>query len=614
MTTPAYGTRLKDYFVRELFALREDAAEFAQGYPQVAQALSLSRGPSQDPHVELLMQSFAFLAGRLNYQMEVQQATLPNTLLHFLYPHLEAPVPSMMVAEIEVNPSGANFAKGVTLARDRQMYVNAVNDQGRRLPCRMRTCAETPLWPLTVTEVKVTPTEEYDFLKGRHAPGEPDLRDTRSVLRVTLRRQGNERLQDINPARLRFYVNDEEKHAWQLYDMLALNLVGVALRAGGHLRKLPASALSWCGFDADEAMLVASPHTHPGYRLLQEYFAFPEKFLFFDLAGLDFTGADEEAELLFLFDLPPNKALTFMPGVLKLNCVPLVNLFSQRIEPLPLDQTHYEYRLRADIQHHRNVEIYAIEELVSIRPNASPRPLAPYFAMDEAQKLAQQDYFYVTRREASQLAQVAGTETFVSLLDTQFDPDQPTDEVIGGRALCTNRRLPEQLRVGDAMQLEGAGPVQTIRVVSKPTAHQTPQLIGDRPWALASQLALNHLSLADGPLALTALKDMLSLHVGPMSVNGLKQIDGIKEIHCRPVVRHIGREGWRGFAQGVHIRLELDRSNFEEASAVLFAEVLRRFLALYASVNTLVELSLDVHDVKGTLKSWPPLIGAQPVL
>ncbi|UXY17242.1 type VI secretion system baseplate subunit TssF [Chitiniphilus purpureus] len=610
MNNHTVGTRLKDYFARELFALREDASEFAKGYPQVAHGLAPGRGSSQDPHVELLIQSFAFLTGRLRYQMEVEQATLPNTLLHFLYPHLEAPVPSMMVAHITVKPDGANFAKGMVLARSRQMYANAVNDEGRKLACRMRTCCDTPLWPLRVDEVRLTPIDEYGFL----AQGG----DVRSVLRVRLVREGAERLQDINPSPLRFYISSEERHAWHLYDMLAVNLAGIALRvrseAGERVQRLPATALSWCGFATDEAMLAASPHTHPGYRLLQEYFAFPEKFLFFEVPGLDFAGADASCELLFLFNTPPDKALGFAPSVLKLNCVPLVNLFMQRIEPVALDHTQFEYRLRGDIQHHRHTEIYAIDELVSIRPNASPRPIAPYFAMDEAHKLEQQDYFFVTRREVSQFAQVPGTETFVSLLDTRFDPGLPADEVIGGRALCTNRRLPEQLRIGDVLLLEGAGPVQAIHVASKPTAHQTPQLIGNRPWALASQLALNHLSLADGPLALSALKDMLSLHVGPMSVQGLKQIDGIRQITCRPMVRHVGRDGWRGFAQGLHLDVDLDRSHFEEGSAVLFAEVLRRFFALYAAVNTLVELSLHTHDVKGTLKTWPPLIGAQPIL
>ena len=40
------------------------------------------------------------------------------------------------------------------------------------------------------------------------------------------------------------------------------------------------------GFEPDEGMLPYSTRSFLGYRLLTEYFAFPQKFLFFDLAGL----------------------------------------------------------------------------------------------------------------------------------------------------------------------------------------------------------------------------------------------------------------------------------------------------------------------------------------
>ena len=79
-------------------------------------------------------------------------------------------------------------------------------------------------------------------------------------------------------------------------------------------------------------------------------------------------------------------------------------------------------------------------------------------------------------------------------------------------------------------------------------------------------------------------------------------------------MRHLAGDAWRGFVQGIHISLSMDRSGFDTGSVVLFAEVLRRFLALYASVNTLVEVSLETNDVKGTFKAWSPLIGCQAVL
>jgi type VI secretion system protein ImpG len=231
--------------------------------------------------------------------------------------------------------------------------------------------------------------------------------------------------------------------------------------------------------------------------------------------------------------------------------------------------------------------------------------------MADFQHLSQQDYFYLTRRDESQLKDVRGTEMYISFLDTQSKLSQPVDETLGGTAVCSNRGLPEQLRIGDPLKLEGAGPVRAITVISRPTWHQTPSLIGARPWALASTLALNHLSLAEGTQALAALKDILRLHAGARNTFGVKQIDGIRGMTCKRVQRRLGRDAWRGFVQTLLIHLEFDRDNFAEHSVVLFGAVLRRFFALYCSVNMAVEVRIATNDRKGDLKQWSPLVANQ---
>lgn len=608
----AAGTRLRDFYHAELSALRNEAADFAGKHPDAARALGLARGQSSDPQVEMLVQSFAFLAARLQYQVRLDEAALPNALLGFLYPHLEAPMPSMLVAEIGVKPDGANFAKEQILPRKRYISASAANEMGHKIECRFRTCYETPLLPLSITNIRLLPTADSDIIKSE--------RKARSVLQVRVQAQGSGKLHAEGPQRIRFYIDRSEPHALRVYEMLAQNLCGIAVHIPVQgdepsiIRNTSPDALHWLGFAEDEAMLEANPHTHPGYRLLQEYFAFPEKFLFFDVTRLDIAGADDHFDLLFLLDAPVDKALRLTSQVLRLNCVPLVNIYSQRIDPIALEHTEFEYRLQGDLANHRYCEIYALEELKSIRPGGSPRPITPYFAMDNFQRMHEQDYFYVTRRERTQAANVAGSELYMSFLDTRFDMALPVDEVIAGRALCTNRALPEQLRAGGTMYLEGPGPVTGIVAVTKPTPHQTPDQIGTRPWALVSQLALNHLSLADGPQALAALKDILRLHVGANKSSGLKQIDALTALSCRPVMRPIEKDGWRGFVRGSHVQLEMDRSQFNDSNPVLFGSVLRHFFALYANVNSLVEVSLKTQDIHEDQTQWQPLAGARTVL
>lgn len=603
--------RLRHIFQQEIASLRDEAREFAQDYPEQAQALGFHSGRSRDPHVEMLMQSFAYLTGRLRYQLELDQALLPNALLSDLYPHLEGPLPSMLVAGIEVKADQA-YSKGVVFERNRQATATLQGEGGEKLSCSFRTCNDLMLWPLRVVDVTITSPEDYPQLLKRKP-------DTRSVLRVRVEKEGRETLAQLQPRNLRFFLNPESGSAHALHMLLAAHLEGLAVHeeaetSGAAPRLLSDEAMRWCGFDNEEAVLPASAQTHPGYRILQEYFAFPEKFLFLEIDHLRVEQASHRLDLLFLLDSPPDASLRLDHRALLLNCVPMANLFSQRIDPLKLDHTRYEYRLTGDVAQHRNCEIYRIESLHAIRPDGSPKPISPYFSMEELHRIEGQEYFYFTRREESQMARTGGTELYVSFLDTQFKLTDPTDEIVGGSALCTNRRTPEKMRVGEALRVEGAAPIASMRVMMRPSAHQNPMLTGSRPWALASQLALNHLSLANGPHALSALKELLRLHVGPASTLGHRVIDGIREIQCKPLVRWTVKDDKGGYVHGLNVQLLLDHTHFEESSPILFAEVLRRFFALYMSVNTVVQVGVQINNVKGVVKQWPPVAGAQHVL
>jgi type VI secretion system protein ImpG len=610
-------TTLVDYFNAELAALRSDAATFAQSYPAAAGALGLSRGRSTDPQVELLVQSFAFLAGRLRHQLDLGLASLPNALADYLYPHLSAPLPSMAVAELDVSPGGANFSRPQVLKRGRLFTAMGRDARGNPVACRFRTCYDTPLVPLAVDSILLTAPSERSL-----DPRDWQDPELRSVLSVRIKcMAAGATLRELALDSLRFYLNCVPNDLHGFYEMLALGLVKIVAqpvdvdgKPAGPRQELDKGALKWRGFGEDEAMLLESQNTPPGYRLLQEYFAFPEKFLFFDIDGLALGCGASAFDLMFIGNQPLDMMAALPPDLLRLNCVPLINLYPQRLEPIALDHTRSEYRLQGDASQHACCEVYALTELYSTRPGEPPRALAPFFSMDDFQRLEAQDYFYMTRREEAQLGDVQGTEFYVSFLDATFDLAQPADETLGGAALCTNRNLPEQLRENDPLSLEGAGPVAGARLAGPVTSHQTPQLIGARPWALAAQLALNRLSLAEGPHALKALKDLLKQHVGMRGENGYRQIDGIRGIRTQRVMLRRGADAWRGFYDGLQVELAFDRGSFAEGSFVLFGEVLRRFFALYCAVNSGIALAIRVNDIKGIFHQWPPLVGVQPLL
>jgi type VI secretion system protein ImpG len=609
---------LNDYFRAELHALRKESLLFSEKHPELGRTFGINAREATDPQVELLLQSFAFLSARLHHQVERDKATLPNALLAFLYPHLEAPIPSMLIAQIEVKPDGADFWKEQVFPRGRTITAAAANHLGQNTECRFLTCYDTPLIPLKIESITLEAAAEFAFLNQQ--PG------AKSVLRIRLRPDGVGALhaKEKGPGRLRFFINDAGPSSIALYELLALHLSAIGILPSVSsddqqpIKLLPPDALNWLGMHDDEAVLNANPHTHPGYRLLQEYFSFPEKFQFFEVTQLDqlnFSMVDQYIDLLLILNTPWDPAFNLSSSSLSLNCVPLVNLYSQRIEPITISHDDYEYHLKGDLKNHRYCEIYAIEELASISKEGVSRQIAPYFAMDQLHAVEKQDYFYLARRQPSSVAQVAGSEMYIAFLDKHFSLGQLTDEVVGGRALCTNRRLPERLMSGSPMYLEGASPaVKSIRALTKPTPYHTTLQLGQRPWSLVSQLALNHLSLDGGPLALSALKDILRLHLGSNQEHGRKQIDAITELRSRTIMRHIGQDGWRGFVRGSGLTMVMDASDFGAGSPVLFCSVLRQFVRMYASVNHLVEVDLETANIKGVQKQWPAMSGVAMVL
>ena len=596
---------IKHYFEQELQRLREDAGDFSRDYPAIAQELALSRGKSADPQVELLIQSFAFLVGRLRHDLDADEAAIPNALLEQLYPHMTAPIPSMAVAQVDVRAAGANFVNGWTLARGRRFVASATSDGGRRVQCRFQNCYDTPLWPLTISEAGLVPLNEYDFLSTR--------REVASVLRVRITAVGADPIHELPLHALRFHLHGNDLDPLRLYETLASHLVGLAVIVPNDPapRMRPPQALQWLGFAKAEAVLPDRSDSAPAYRLLQEYSTFPEKFLFFDVQDLDCSAATSAFDLLFLLNAA-DASLRVAPGTLRLNCIPLINLFSQPFEPVRLDHRQYEYRLLGDQTAHPYCELYSLEEVRALKPDGSSRPVAPYFAMEEYGKLERRDYFYATRREVSQSKLVAGTELYISVLDVQLDLAQTAQETLGGRALCTNRRLPEQLRADDPVQLEGPGPVNTAYLLAKPTPHHTPRLLGSNPWSLVSQLSLNHLSLSSA--GLNALKEILSLHATHGGQRSWKQIDSVVGLRCEPLVRHMGSDQWRGFCRGIGLRLLVDEERLAGGSVLLLGEVLRHFFALYAHLNSFTQLTLESQQRKEEIRTWPPLAGAQIIL
>jgi type VI secretion system protein ImpG len=495
------------------------------------------------------------------------------------------------------------------------------------LACKFRTGYPVTLWPVEITGAK--------FMLPPFPPGLKPPARTQAVLRVQLECQGDMRFSALSLDKLRLYLNGDSQIIANLYELLFNNTIQVLFRplerdARQPVLNLPPEAcIHPVGFERDEGLLPYTNQSFLGYRLLTEFFTFPQKFWFVDLGGWrDVARAGYERRVEVLFYL--NKMYAGLEqGVdnqtFRLGCTPLVNLFKQTAEPIALTQLKQEYRVLPDVAHPSGMEVYSVDAVTSADPGAVRTvEYQPFYSFRHGQsREGNQAFWHATRRPSLQEGD-RGTEVYLHLVDLGFNPRLPPESVLVVRTTCTNRDLPSQLqRAGDDLylELEAAAPLARIRCLRSPTVPLRPPLRRGAHWRLVSHLSLNHLAISDPVEGKEVLQEILRLYdfsdpeAGQQLAAVTRQaIEGVVAVGSRRVVGRTGAEVASGFCRGIEVLLELDEQRYVGIGAYLFACVLERFLGLYASINSFSQLVVKTKQGEGYLKKWPARAGEQRLL
>jgi type VI secretion system protein ImpG len=592
------------YYLDELAYLRRMGREFARLYPKIAARLELADGHTSDPHVERLIESFAFLTGKLQRRLSLEFPEITSALLGVLQPNLVNPVPPLAVARFEADPAQGKLTSGRLIPRHTRLF--AQTREGT--VCRFRTCYPVELWPLSITEVGLYPRSAFSLLDHLPRVG--------SVLRVRLEAKGVG-FGELDIARLRFHLHGAATVTSALYDLLFESLDGVALvpEREADTVHLSDTAVSAVGFGPDDEVIPAPSHAHAGYRLLQEYLQFPAKFHFFDLLELGRHRADRRLDLLFLFRHAAPSRLVLDADTLQLGCTPIANLFPRTTEPIRIDYRTTEYRLVGDVRREATTEIQSIQSVSASADPAKPTDVVePFFSFRHASSHRPQTAFWQARRAPTGRADLPGTDMWLSFVDLAFKPSSPPSQVVYAHTLCTNRELAVQLPMGVPLHLEEAAPVTRIVCLARPTDTAYPAFGGATFWQLISSLSLNHLSLGNGPESLQAVRELLRLYDATKDPAIQRQIEGIREMTTAPVVGRLGVDAWRGFCRGTEVTLVFDDTQYVGASAYLFASVLHHFFAMHASVNSFTQVVMRRLQREQESTRFPPLAGYQPVI
>jgi type VI secretion system protein ImpG len=605
---------LLTYYERELAFIRQMGAEFAAKYPKIASRLLLEADKSEDPHVERLIQAFAFLAARVHHKIDDDFPEITDALLNVLYPHYLAPIPSMSIVQFVVDPEQGKLTGGHRIERGTPLYSQPVGGT----PCRFRTAYPVTLWPVEVTAARL---EEPDRLR-------PSA-EAVAALRLELRCLGGGTFAQLALDHLRFFLQGESQLTYALYELLLNNTCQVQLHAPGDPGgpkpiTLAPECLQPVGFAPEDGLLPYTPRSFLGYRLLTEYFTFPEKFLFFDVGQLDRAGQAgfrDRLDVLIFFNRVPRLEQPINAGTFRLGCTPVVNLFEYIAEPIRLSQAQTEYRVIPDIRRQGTTEVYAIDAVTCVAPHLpEPLHLQPIYSLQHAAHDESQPAFWYATRRPSQRQGDAGTEVYLSLVDVALEPKLPPEETLTVHCTCTNRDLPGRLPYGGEQgqgergyfELEGAAPLSRIRCLKKPTETLRPPLRRGAQWRLISHLSLNYLSICEG--GREALQEMLKLYDVSDSAATRQQIAGITDVSSRRIVGRPASKAWNGFCRGMEITVEFDAERYVGSGVFLFASVLEKFFGLYTSLNSFAQLVAITRQREEPLKRWPPRAGEQILL
>ncbi len=602
------------FYNSELQHLRRQGDQFARANPQIASNLRIGTEGDYDPYVGRLVEAFAYLNARTRQKLEDGFPEIAGAYLDLLYPHYQRPVPSAMVAQFNLDEGQAELFTGYHVRRG--TFVETPPADG--IGCRFRTIYDTHCWPFTLHDVQLL------GLPFR-APKAAFPLIAQGLLKIRLATQASHiTFSSFQCESLRFHLRLPPPYCYQLYELLFDDVIGVALASGPDDPRavfLQPDQIRAVGFGEQEGLVDYPSQSFLGYRLLSEFFSFPEKFLFFDLqfprAALPAT---DQMEIYFYLrkrwtDLEPAIAT----DSLQLGCCPVVNLFQKRLEPIRLTHYQTEYPLVVDAQRREAYEVFSIDKVIGVDRGREGLTYEPFYSMSHAGGVDRY-YWHASRRESEGRDELShGTEMSIALVDLDFDPMAVENwrSTIHVEATCTNRNLPHRLPLVPGqtrLELDAAGAINHCLCLSKPSACQRPPLGQSRRWRLVSQLSLNHLSFTDSAQGAAVLKELLGLYAFKSSAASQAIIDGLRHIEAMPTVGRLPGDVSGALCRGMEIRVSFDDSKYTAGNLFLFATVLDHFFALFSNINSFTRTVGISTKRSGVFHQWPARAGQQSVL
>ena len=621
--------RLISHYKQELEHLKEMGREFGLQFPKIAGRLNINDQDVKDPYVERLLEGFAFLTARIQLKLDAEFPQFAQRLVEILYPNFLAPIPAMLIAQMAPKQGDAALVDGVTIKRGSMLHLPPAGAGATE--CRFRTAHDVSLWPL-----EITGAEYFSHTSNLPMERKPEWKRFGAGVRISLKTTAGLDFSKIGLQDLRLHCSGSDEIAYRLHELICGNTLGIFVSAktaaGVQHQTLEADAIAPVGFDEEHALLPVTLRGFEGYRLLQEFFALPQRFMFFDLCGVGEVLRQlggQEADIVILFSRGDQALMRLVDdSAFALNCVPAINLFEHRCDRIHITRETQELHVVPDRVRPMDFEIHGITSVTGYGVGLdSERQFVPLYSAFHSEEHHQQAYFAAkrepriqssTQRRDGLRSSYIGTEVFISLVDPREAPFPDDLQQVAVSALCSNRDLPvlvPRSGSGNDLQLQQSAPIASIRIAKGPSRPMSANGQGRAAWMLINQLTLNHVALADTDQqhGATALRQMLRLYANEGDATHQRLIDGLRSITQKQTVRRLPMPGPIAFGRGVALELTVDEMAFQGSSAFLLGCVLERIFARHVSLNSFTETHVR-SLTRGAIMTGRPRCGARLVL
>ncbi len=609
--------------------MQEMGGEFAQHFPKIAGRLGMEGLECADPYVERLLEGFAFLTARVQLKIEEEFPRFCQHLIEMVYPDYLAPLPSMTIVQLQPDCGDSDLAEGFLVERGTSLRSGLGPMMQTR--CEYRTSHDVELYPVSVADA--------EYLGTRAAIANLGIKPDRLVsagIRITIEAAKGISISDLMMKELPLFLGGGGTIPLALYEQILAGVCGFSVITGSKTQRkvfpLSTENVQTFGFASSQAMLNFRSRSFEGYRLLREYFAFPERFRFIKFAGLQKILSQASGQAFELVVHLKNRENDLENVVDKRHfipfCTPAINLFPKRSDRISLNNKDHEFHIVADRSRPMDYEIHQVSGVTGYGKHADERQqFLPFYGLNADHIPAEDAAFFTIQRKPRLLSSkqhargsrsaYLGQEVFVSLVDANETPYDTHLTQIGVRTLCSNRDLPMQIPLGQKdgdFTLEVNAPVEVIRCVAGPTRPCPQVTSGDYAWRLISHLSLNYLSLIDESPdeGAAALRELLQLYSDGNTVSE-RQIKGLLKVNAKAVTRRLPIPGPISFGRGLEITVTLDETGFEAGGMYLFGSVLNAFFGKYVSINHMTE-TVVLREDKTEVAKWPVKAGLRPQL